>query len=115
MLIKTLSALELPVQYSIFDKYREARKGKSVHHAVAYCVFCGAAGIAENEALEHFIYAQTSAMVTNCVKTIPLSQSYGQMLFSGCYQLMMDLIFAVCSMKVCIQGFICPDTTRDKT
>lgn len=89
--IKTLSALELSVQNSIFDKYREARKGKSVHHAVAYGVFCGAAGIAENEALEHFIYAQTSAMVTNCVKTIPLSQSSGQKLLSGCYPLLQEL------------------------
>ena len=89
--IKTLSALELPVQNSIFDKYREARKGKSVHHAVTYGVFCGAAGIAENEALEHFIYAQTSAMVTNCVKTIPLSQSSGQKLLSGCYPLLQEL------------------------
>ena len=89
--IKTLSALELPVQNSIFDKYREARKGKSVHHAVAYGVFCGAAGITENEALEHFIYAQTSAMVTNCVKTIPLSQSSGQKLLSGCYPLLQEL------------------------
>lgn len=89
--IKTLSALELPVQNSIFDKYREARKGKSVYHAVAYGVFCGAAGIAENEALEHFIYAQTSAMVTNCVKTIPLSQSSGQKLLSGCYPLLQEL------------------------
>lgn len=89
--IKTLSALELPVQNSIFDKYREARKGKSVHHAVVYGVFCGAAGIAENEALEHFIYAQTSAMVTNCVKTIPLSQSSGQKLLSGCYPLLQEL------------------------
>ena len=89
--IKTLSALELPVQNSIFDKYREARKGKSVHHAVAYGVFCGAAGITENETLEHFIYAQTSAMVTNCVKTIPLSQSSGQKLLSGCYPLLQEL------------------------
>ena len=80
-----------PVQNSIFDKYREARKGKSVHHAVAYGVFCGAAGITENEALEHFIYAQTSAMVTNCVKTIPLSQSSGQKLLSGCYPLLQEL------------------------
>ena len=93
--IKTLSALELPVQNSIFDKYREARKGKSVHHAVAYGVFCGAAGIAENEALEHFIYAQTSAMVTNCVKTIPLSQSSGQKLLSGCYPLLQELTIKV--------------------
>lgn len=47
--IKTLSALEFPVQNSIFDKYREARKGKNVHHAVAYGVFCGAAGITETK------------------------------------------------------------------
>ena len=89
--IKTLSALEFPVQNSIFDKYREARKGKNVHHAVAYGVFCGAAGITVHEALEHFIYAQTSAMVTNCVKTIPLSQSSGQKLLSGCYPLLQEL------------------------
>ena len=33
--------------------------------------------------LEAFLYAQASAIVTNCVKTIPLSQSSGQkLLFS---------------------------------
>ena len=89
--IKTLSALELPMNNSIFEKYRESRKGKSVHHAVAYGVFCGAAGITREEALEHFIYAQTSAMVTNCVKTIPLSQSSGQKLLSDSYPLLQEL------------------------
>ena len=33
----------------------------------------------------HYLYAQTSAIVTNCVKTIPLSQTSGQQLLSGCY------------------------------
>ena len=89
--IKTLSALEIPCENSIFEEYREARKGKSVHHAVVYGVFCGAAGITREEALEHFLYAQTSAMVTNCVKTIPLSQSSGQKLLSGCYTLLQKL------------------------
>ena len=37
------------------------------------------------EALTHYLYAQTSAIVTNCVKTIPLSQTSGQQLLSGCY------------------------------
>ena len=83
--IKTLSALEIPRENRVFEEYREARKGKSVHHAVAYGVFCGAAGITREEALEHFLYAQTSAMVTNCVKTIPLSQSVGQKLLSRCF------------------------------
>lgn len=89
--IKTLSALEIPRENRAFEEYREARKGKSVHHAVAYGVFCGAAGITREEALEHFLYAQTSAMVTNCVKTIPLSQSSGQKLLSGCYPLLQKL------------------------
>ena len=89
--IKTLSALEIPRENRVFEEYREARKGKSVHHAVAYGVFCGAAGITREEALEHFLYAQTSAMVTNCVKTIPLSQSSGQKLLSGCYTLLQKL------------------------
>ena len=89
--IKTLSALEIPRENRVFEEYREARKGKSVHHAVAYGVFCGAAGITREEALEHFLYAQTSAMVTNCVKTIPLSQSSGQKLLRGCYPLLQKL------------------------
>lgn len=89
--IKTLSALEIPRENRVFEEYREARKGKSVHHAVAYGVFCGAAGITREEAQEHFLYAQTSAMVTNCVKTIPLSQSSGQKLLSGCYPLLQKL------------------------
>ena len=89
--IKTLSALEIPRKNRVFEEYREARKGKSVHHAVAYGVFCGAAGITREEALEHFLYAQTSAMVTNCVKTIPLSQSSGQKLLRGCYPLLQKL------------------------
>ena len=37
------------------------------------------------KALTHYLYAQTSAIVTNCVKTIPLSQTSGQQLLSGCY------------------------------
>lgn len=62
----------------IFEEYLEARKGKPVSHCCAYGVFCAALGIEEEETLYHYLYAQTSAMVTNCVKTIPLSQSAGQ-------------------------------------
>ena len=62
-----------------------ARKGKAVSHCIVYGVFCAALGIEEEETLYHYLYAQTSAMVTNCVKTIPLSQSAGQQLLSGCY------------------------------
>ena len=69
----------------IFEAYLDARKGKAVSHCIVYGVFCAALGIEEEETLYHYLYAQTSAMVTNCVKTIPLSQSAGQQLLSGCY------------------------------
>ena len=89
--VKTLSSLEISYENGTFGEYVAARKGKSIHHAVAYGVFCAAAGITERECLEHFVYAQTSAMVTNCVKTIPLSQSTGQKLLTGTYPLLREL------------------------
>lgn len=84
--VKTLSGISVSFQNEMFSRYREMRKGKSTHHAVAYGVFCQSAGIAEQDCLEHFLYAQTSAIVTNCVKTIPLSQSAGQKLLAETYR-----------------------------
>ena len=63
----------------------DARKGKAVNHCCIYGVFCAEMQISLEEALTHYLYAQTSAIVTNCVKTIPLSQTSGQQLLSGCY------------------------------
>ena len=44
----------------------------------AYGVFAALAGIDEEELLRRYLYSQVSAMVTNCVKTVPLSQTSGQ-------------------------------------
>ena len=83
---KTIEKLELPISESgIFRKYLDARKGKTVNHCCIYGVFCAEMQISLEEALSHYLYAQTSAIVTNCVKTIPLSQTSGQKLLSGCY------------------------------
>lgn len=46
----------------------------------AYGVFAALAGIDEAELLRRYLYSQVSAMVTNCVKTVPLSQTAGQRL-----------------------------------
>mgnify|MGYP000475280592 FL=1 len=84
--IEKLHAETMPMKNrEIFEAYLDARKGKAVSHCIVYGVFCAALGIEEEETLYHYLYAQTSAMVTNCVKTIPLSQSAGQQLLSGCY------------------------------
>ena len=77
---KTIEKLGLNINKNgIFRKYLDARKGKAVNHSCIYGVFCAEMEIALNEAMTHYLYAQTSAIVTNCVKTIPLSQTSGQM------------------------------------
>ena len=44
----------------------------------AYGVFAALAGIDRTELLRRWLYGQVSAMVANCVKTVPLSQTAGQ-------------------------------------
>ena len=81
--VKTIEKHDLEInETGIYKEYVTARKGKNISHSCVYGVFCSALGIELEEALEHYLYAQTSAMVTNCVKTIPLSQSEGLKLLS---------------------------------
>lgn len=83
---KTIEKMNLPIsQNSIFREYLDARKGKAVNHCCIYGAFCAEMQISLKDALAHYLYAQTSAIVTNCVKTIPLSQTSGQQLLSGCF------------------------------
>lgn len=46
----------------------------------AYGVFAALAGIDRTELMRRYLYSQVSAMVANCVKTVPLSQTAGQRL-----------------------------------
>ena len=78
--VKTVRQLGIPYESYLFDLYCRERAGRSMTHSIVYGVFCQAAGIPYEDAMEHYLYAQTSSMVTNCVKTIPLSQSDGQIL-----------------------------------
>jgi len=71
----------------LFQEYQDSVKKESGSHSVAYGVFCAAAKIGESEALGAYLYAQIGAMVTNCVKTIPLSQTDGQKILAGCHEL----------------------------
>ena len=77
--IKTLGSLQMRLEHEWFDAYSVLRKPwMHKNYGVAYGVFCASAGLELEESLAHLLYAQTSALVTNCVKTIPLSQTAGQ-------------------------------------
>lgn len=85
--VKTIRHMGLELPYGYFEQYVQMRQGKTTCHPCAYGVLCAAAGIGLSQAMSGFLYAQTSAMVTNCVKTIPLSQSDGQQLLASMYDL----------------------------
>jgi urease accessory protein len=76
-------------------RHQQHQQVSYTSHAVAYAVFCCAAGIPKAEALAHFLYAQTSALVTTCVKSIPLSQTEGQALLVACHPVFEELLETV--------------------
>ena len=61
-----------------FAAYVESRPVHMVN--AAYGVFAALAGIDRTELMRRYLYSQVSAMVANCVKTVPLSQTAGQRL-----------------------------------
>ena len=77
-LVKTLLHMHVTGISPFFEQYLAMRKGKTTCHPCVYGVVCACAGIEKERALANYLYAQASAMVTTCVKTIPLSQSDGQ-------------------------------------
>ncbi len=77
--IKTIQKLPLKPN-AFFEKY--LKMSKTAMHATAYGVFCAAYDKDYHAAIRHYLYAQTSNLITNCVKSIPLSQHDGQVILS---------------------------------
>ena len=97
--IKTLRGLEITYESTIFSEYMKPGN-TGHHHAIAYGVFCAAIGLEYEEMLVNYLYAQTSAMVTNLVKTIPLSQTVGQRLLVEVMPVMEQAILHVAELTL---------------
>lgn len=78
--------------HRFFHSYIESLQGASLCHPIAYGLFCSELALAKEEILLRFAYAQASAMVTNAVKLVPLSQTGGQAILVSLYPLLSDLI-----------------------
>lgn len=102
--VKTLKACDIPYETDIFKRYTEQREGRTYSHTVAYGVFCRSTGFSLDDCLEHFLYSQVSAMVTNCVKTIPLSQTTGQKILVSCYEAMDKVLEQVKELPLFLLG-----------
>lgn len=73
--LKTIKILPLAPN-EFFQKYLCATITPT--HSSSYGVFCASMKLTLTSSLKHYLYAQSSNTVTNCVKTIPLSQNDGQ-------------------------------------
>ena len=91
--IKTVRAMTEPHmwQNSVFDDY-VGRIKKDASHAVAYGVCCASMEISRENALYAYLYAQVSAMLTCCVKAVPLSQTDGQKILFDLFGMMSDML-----------------------
>ncbi len=90
--LKTVNSLILSYESEIFNNYTHQAQKTPIHHCCLYGIFCAALGIDEADTLRHYLYAQTSAIVTNCVKSIPLSQTDGQKILSSTFPILLDLL-----------------------
>lgn len=98
--IKTLKAIDVKYERDIFRKYAEVSKSEFRTYAVSYGVFCAAIGIDKKAALEAFLYSQTSASITNCVKSVPLSQTQGQQLLYKSYNMFEEVLDALENLTI---------------
>ena len=98
--IKTLESVNVKAKSDIFNNYIKDNRQIQHTHSVAYGVFCAAVGIEKMKAVEGFLYSYTSATVTTCVKTIPLSQTQGQQLLYKSYKVFEEVLNILPSLSL---------------
>ena len=98
--IKTLSAIDIEYKSEIFSEYIKCSKKVQPTHSVAYGVFCSSVGIEKMKAIEGFLYSYTSSTITNCVKSIPLSQTQGQQLLYKSYKIFEEILNILPSLNI---------------
>ena len=76
--------------------------------SAAHGVLSALAGIDLEELLRRYLYAQVSAMVTNCVKTVPLSQTAGQALLFGSRDAQTRAVARALEADESLLGLSCP-------
>ena len=103
---KTIAAMGVKFENDIYIEY--TKKVKNPSYSVIYGVFCASYNIESSEAMENYLYAQTSAMVTTCVKSVPLSQMTGQKIMHKCHEIFVDVLKKVEDLNEDMLCVSCP-------
>ncbi|MDR7871045.1 MAG: urease accessory protein UreF [Tissierellaceae bacterium] len=99
--IKTVMSMKVDLPNEIFNKYIKFTAEEKVpnNHSVAYGVLCASTGIDKRQSMVNYLYSSTSAIITNLVKTVPLSQLVGQEILAGLYPLFELIIQKLYSLE----------------
>lgn len=89
---KTIEKLEIEYSTGILQELQDILGKGSLSHCLIYGVFCAACNIEKQDAMANYLYGQTSALITNCVKAVPLSQTAGQQMLTACYPIFQDIL-----------------------
>ena len=106
--IRTVGELEVLDNKAagFFSRYATLQRDHAVN--VAYGVFAALAGIELAPLMHRYLYSQVSAMVVNCVKTVPLSQTAGQQIITGSFDAMTAACDTALSCNATMLGLSCP-------
>lgn len=90
--LKTLiKAKMLCAKSTFWERYINLAQITESSQCILYGIVCSMNQIPKERMISNYIYAQTSAMVVNCVKLIPLSQNTGQQILFECQDLMRQI------------------------
>ena len=92
--VKTINSMGVALPNDIFNNYVKLASNKNIsyNHSIAYGVLCASAGIEMGQAMNNYLYSSASAIITNLVKTVPLSQLVGQEILVSLYTLFDEII-----------------------
>lgn len=82
--------------------------GGAGHYCIAFGLCAVGLRIPKSDALAGFYYNAASAMITNCVKLIPLGQQHGQELLFSLHPLMRQLALESLHPDPSLVGLSCP-------
>jgi urease accessory protein len=94
---------------TIAEKYRHDvdLKNAAGHYSIVFGLYAHALNIQKTAALTGFYYNATAAMVTNCVKLIPLGQQDGQQMLFSVQPLIQQLVNESIEPNLALIGLCC--------
>lgn len=98
--IKTIISMEVNFSKEHIEFLEQYQK-EEVNHCSMYGFVCGVLGLDKNQALNLYLYQSASSMITNAVKTVPLSQLVGQKILFNCSE-----VFSECIEKLNVKTIL---------